>query len=116
MSEADDELYDMVNIYPSDSGLPMTVRAGPRGNTRHDVRVKVIAHGNQMSISGNQMSISNTAVVAVRPAPHVIVGWMSSADLQAVSDWLRLNEAALVEHWDGQISGVELGRRLRRLP
>jgi hypothetical protein len=29
---------------------------------------------------------------------------------------LRLNEAALVVHWDGQISGVELGRRLRRLP
>jgi hypothetical protein len=33
-----------------------------------------------------------------------------------VSDWLRLNEAALVAHWDGQISGVELGRRLQRLP
>jgi Spy/CpxP family protein refolding chaperone len=30
--------------------------------------------------------------------------------------WLRLNEAALVAHWDGQISGVELGRRLQRLP
>jgi peptide/nickel transport system substrate-binding protein len=29
---------------------------------------------------------------------------------------LRLNQAALVAHWDGQISGVELGRRLQRLP
>jgi hypothetical protein len=26
-----------------------------------------------------------------------------------------LNEAALVAHWDGQISGVELARRLQRL-
>jgi hypothetical protein len=109
MSEAD-ELYEMVNIYPADSGLPMTVWAGPRGNARHDVRVKVnMAHG-------NQMSISNTAVVAVRPTPRLIAGRLSSADLQAVSDWLRLNEAALVAHWDGQISGVELGRRLQRLP
>jgi hypothetical protein len=29
---------------------------------------------------------------------------------------LRLNEAALVAHWNGEISGVELGRRLQRLP
>jgi hypothetical protein len=109
MSEAD-ELYEMVNIYPADSGLPMTVWAGPRGNARHHVRVKVnMAHG-------NQMSISNTAVVAVRPTPRLIAGRLSSADLQAVSEWLRLNQAALVAHWDGQISGVELGRRLQRLP
>lgn len=96
MSEAD-ELYEMVNIYPADSGLPMTVWAGPRGNARHDVRIKVnMAHG-------NRMTISNTAVVAVRPAPRLIAGRLSSADLQAVSAWLRLNEAALVAHWDGQI-------------
>jgi hypothetical protein len=25
----EDELYEMVNIYPADSGLPMTVWAGP---------------------------------------------------------------------------------------
>jgi hypothetical protein len=45
MSEAD-ELHEMVNIYPADSGLPMTVWAGRRGNARHDVRVEVQqAHG-----------------------------------------------------------------------
>jgi hypothetical protein len=105
-----DELYQTVNIFPGDSGLPMTVWAGPRGNARHDVRVKVnMAHG-------NHMSISNTAVVAVRPSPRLISGRLSSADLQAVSDWLQLNEAALVAHWDGQISGVELARRLQKLP
>jgi hypothetical protein len=89
----------------------MTVWTGPRGNAHHHVRVKVnMAHG-------NQMSISNTAVIAVRPTPRLIAGRLSSADLQAVSEWLRLNQAAaLVAHWDGQISGVELGRRLQRLP
>jgi hypothetical protein len=107
---SEDELYEMVNIYPADSGLPMTVWAGPRGNARHDVRVKVnMAHG-------NRMSIANAAVVAVRPTPRLVVGRLSAADMQAVSDWLRLNEAALVAHWDGRISGVELGRRLQRLP
>ena len=106
-----DELFEMVNIHPGDSGLPMAVWAGPRGHARHDVVwVKVnIAHG-------NQMSIGNTAVVAVRPSPRLITGKLSSDDLRAVSEWLRLNEAALVAHWDGQISGIELGRRLQKLP
>jgi hypothetical protein len=61
----EDELYEMLSIYPADSGLPMTVWAEPRGNARHDVRVKVnMAHG-------NRISIANAAVVAVRPAPRL---------------------------------------------
>ena len=110
LSETDDELYEKEDIYPADSGLPMTVWAGPRGRARHDVRVKVnMAHG-------NRMSIRDTAVVALRPNPRLISGRLSSADMAALSAWLRLNEAALVAHWDGQISGVELARRLQRLP
>jgi hypothetical protein len=41
----------------------MTVWISPRGNARHDVRIKVnMTHG-------NQMNIASTAVVGVRPAP-----------------------------------------------
>src|ERR1700751_518730 len=109
MSETD-ELYELVNIFPADSGLPMTVWAGPRGGARHDVRVKVnMTHG-------NHMSISNTAVVAVRPRPRLISGTLSSPDMSAVSTWLQLNEDDLVALWDGQISGIEFGRRIQRLP
>ena len=104
-----DQLFEMVNIYPSDSGLPMTVWVGPRGNTRHDVRIKVnMTHG-------NHMSINNTAVVAVRPTPWLVAGHLSSTDLQEVTKWIRLNETAIVDHWDGLISGIELGRRLKRI-
>ena len=106
MSEAD-ELYEMVNIYPADSGLPMTVWAGPRGNARHDVRVKVnMAHG-------NQMNAANTAVVAVRPAPRIIAGRLSADDERAVFQWVSLNEPALVAYWDGQIDTIQLGHLLK---
>ena len=107
----DDEnaLFEMANIYPGESGLSMTVWVGPRGRARHDVRVKVnLTHG-------NQMSIGNTAVVAVRPSPHLIAGHLSATDLRAVSDWIRLNEGAIVAHWDGRISAIEFGRRMQRL-
>ena len=63
-----DDLFEMANLFPRTTGLPMTVWVSPRGNARHDVRIKVnMTHG-------NQMSPANTAVVGVRPSPHLVVG------------------------------------------
>ena len=61
------------------------------------------------------MSISNAATVAVRPTPRLISGQLSALDVQVVSDWIRLNEAALVDCRDG-IYTDELIQRLQRLP
>ena len=38
-NEPDD--IEMANLYPRDTGLPMTVWVSPRGRARHDARVKV---------------------------------------------------------------------------
>jgi methylmalonyl-CoA mutase cobalamin-binding subunit len=56
----------------------MTVWATPRGAARHDVRIKV------NRTHGRQMVIVDAATVGVRPAPRLIAGQLSSADLQAV--------------------------------
>ena len=105
-----DDLYEMANFYPRTTGLPMTVRVSPRGNARHEVRVKVsMAHG-------NQMAIDNTAVVGVRPSPHVIAGRLSSEDEQAVGRWIVLNADAIIAYWDGGIDTVELAQTLKPLP
>src|ERR1700752_5284734 len=78
------DLFEMANLYPDTTGLPMTVWVGPRGTARHDVRVKVnMTHG-------NQVSIANAAVVGVRPTPRVIAGQLSPADAQAVFEWTTL--------------------------
>ncbi len=105
-----DELFEMANLYPRTTGLPMTVWVGPRGNARHDVRIKVnMAHG-------NQMNIDNTAVVGVRPSPHLVAGQLSPNDQRAVFDWIALNEATIVAYWDGAIDTAELIQMLKRLP
>ena len=102
-----DAAYEMVNIHPADSGLPMTVWAGPRGKARHDVRVKVnMTHG-------NRMTIGHTAVVGVRPVPHLVEGWLKPRDQQLVYQWAAANEAALVDYWNGTIGSAEFLRRLR---
>jgi D-alanyl-D-alanine carboxypeptidase len=105
-----DELFEMANLYPRTTGLPMTVWVSPRGNARHDVRVKInMAHG-------NQTTVDNTAVVAVRPAPHVVAGRLSTADQEAVFAWIAMNAAAIIAYWDGNIDTAELIQTLKPLP
>jgi hypothetical protein len=105
-----DELFEMANLFPRTTGLPMTVWVSPRGNARHDARVKVNRS------HGDQMNIANTAVVGVRSVPHVIAGHLSSDDERAVFEWISLNTAALVAYWEGRIDTIELGQQLKRLP
>jgi hypothetical protein len=84
-------------------------RVSERGLDRHDVRVKV------STVHGPWVQYANTATVAVRSVPRLVAGQLSAADLQAVSEWIWLNEAALVAYWDCQIDTAELIQRLRPL-
>src|SRR5437870_2265184 len=105
-----EDLFEMANLFPDTTGLPMTVWVSPRGNARHDVRVEVnMTHG-------NQTNIANTAVVGVRPTPRVIAGQLSPADAQAVFEWVVLNTGVLVAYWDGQIDTARMIQGLRPLP
>jgi len=107
---ASEDIFEMANLYPRTTGLPMTVWVSPRGNARHDARIKVnMAHG-------NQMNIDNTAVVGVRPSPRLIAGQLPPEDERAVSDWITLNAAAIIACWNGDIDTLELTQTLKPLP
>ena len=110
MSEVYEDPYAMANLRPADTGLPMVVWVSERGNAPHDARVKVCR------VHGERMQWNNTASVAVRPQPHIAAGELSPADLVAVADWIRLNEQAILDYWEGRIFTVELLQRLRKLP
>jgi hypothetical protein len=87
-SSAELILFEMANLYPGATGLPMTVWVSPRAHARHDARVKVnITHG-------KRMDLDQAAVVAIRPAPRLIEGSLSAADQAAVSEWIRCNEGS----------------------
>jgi len=58
---------------------------------------------------------SRTAVFGVRPTPGLISDYLSASDQRAVSDWIKLNEGAIVEYWDGVIDTAELLVRLKRV-
>jgi len=60
--------YEMANLTPRMTGLPMVVWVSHRGRARHDVRVKV------QQTHGRRMALGNSVSVAVRPAPHLVAG------------------------------------------
>ncbi len=102
-----DELYEMANLFPRTTGLPLTAWVSPRGRARHTARIKV-------SLSPGRMDIGHTAVVGIRPGPRLIDGDLAPADFELVSQWIRLNETALMDFWNETIDSVELGGRLKR--
>ncbi len=105
-----EDLFEMANLFPHTTGLPMTVWVSPRGNARHDARIKVhMSHG-------NQMIPANTAVVGIRPLPHLISGRLTGSDERAVFEWISLNADPLIAYWDGRIDTVQLAQLLKPLP
>jgi hypothetical protein len=106
LADGDLDLYEMANLYPATTGLPMTVWVSPRGNAQHDARVKV------SESHGNRMDISNTAMVAIRPSPRLVSGNLTHSDMNAVVNWLSLNTDALLDYWEGKIDTIQLGVRL----
>lgn len=104
----DQDLFEMANLYPDTTGLPMTVWVSPRGHAQHAARVKV----NQTN--GPSMDINNTAVVGIMPVPSLISGSLSTADSQAVFGWIERNTVALMDYWNGKIdTGGVLNRLIR---
>jgi len=106
---SDADTFQMTNLYPRDTGLPMTVWVSPRGHARHDARVKVCR------THGDRMDGTNLAVVAIRPTPRVLHGPLEQNDFAPVAAWIALNEDTLISYWNGTLSTLELARDLRRL-
>lgn len=106
---SDLDLYEMANLYPKNTNLPMTIWVSPKGNNRHDIRIKVnMAHG-------SSMDISNTAEVAIRPSPRIVSGHLSSDDRDKVFKWIALNRIALIHYWDGSIDTIDLGQLIQKI-
>ena len=105
-----EDIFHMTNLSPRMTGLPMAIWVSPRGNARHDVRVKVnMAHG-------RQMSIDNTAVVALRPSPRVMAGRLTPDDLRLVTEWIQLNFQPIIDYWDEKLDTDQFLGTLKPLP
>jgi len=103
------DLYEMANLYPEDTGLPVTIWVSPRGHARHGARVKVCR------VPGNKMVPSNTAVLRIEPEPRLVEGKLPSKYLEPVAKWIAENREHLLKYWNGQIGTGALIGRLKKL-
>ncbi len=104
--EEENELFEMANLYPEDTGLPMTIWVSPKGHARHDARVKV------SMIHGNRMTLDNLAIVAIRPEPKGLHGALDAEDARLVAEWIVKNRTTLIAYWDGDIGTRAMTRAL----
>jgi hypothetical protein len=87
MSNVEEELFLMTNLYPASTGLPMVIWVRPelwRSSTTCRIKVSM-AHG-------TRTDPRNLATVGVRPTPHLVAGQLPTADLQVVTEWIRLRK------------------------
>ena len=103
------DTFEMTNLYPRDTGLPMTVWISPRGRALHDARVKVCM------TPGDRMAATNTAVVAIRPEPRLLRGALAPRNFAPVAHWISLNAEALIAYWEGRLSTVDFAVRMQKV-
>jgi len=100
---------EMANLFPEDTGLPVTVWVNPRGRARHAARVKVCG------VAGNTMVPGDTAVMSVAAEPAIVAGTLRPDYAKPVAQWISRNQEALLDYWSGSIGTGALMRRLKKL-
>ena len=108
VTEPAEDLFEMANLSPGLTGLPMVVWISERGGARHDARVKVSL------VHGRRARPDLTTSVSVRPDVRVVAGpALDPHDLALVRRWVELNRDALIAYWDGDLLTDEVIARLR---
>ena len=101
MMETDDDLdgYAMTNVRPQRTGMPFTVWVSPKGNARHDVRVKVGYHP--------KLFPAHMGTYSLRPFAYVVGERLSSDDEKVLKQWIDKNIDVVLAHWYGDIEYSE---------
>jgi Domain of unknown function (DUF4160) len=103
-----DDFFEMANLSPALTGLPMIVWISERGRARHDARVKVSL------VHGRRARPDRTASVSVRPTVELVAGpELRRRDLELVRQWIELNREAILAYWDGDLLTDEVIQRLK---
>jgi hypothetical protein len=92
------DLFEMANLSPASTGLPMIVWISERGRARHDARVKVSL------VHGRRARPDRTASVSVRPTVEIVAGpEFDRRDLDLVRQWIQLNRDVIIAYWNGDL-------------
>ena len=108
-TEEERTFFEMAaNLRPADTGLPMVIWVSTRSGVPHGPRIKVAKN------YGDRISGNNTFTITLEPTPRTIgnIGEIKRRDIDSVLAFVKENHAALMRHWDEEISTMELFKLL----
>jgi len=96
-NQEEDLLFEMSNLESEETGLPFDVFASPRGNAKHDIRIKVTILPWQSH---------PIAVYGVRPCEFIEgTDWLNPKQESDLKLWVNLNLQTLIDFWNNKIIG-----------
>jgi hypothetical protein len=111
---AEDMLFEMANVRPKESGLPVVIYI----STGY-VEGKLLNHGPRIKVSNtysHKFDVSNTFVVTISEYP-VVKGTctIKDEDLVLVKDFIIKNKDILEAYWEDDISTLDMLHGLQRI-
>lgn len=106
-----EHLYEMSNIRPASTGLPMVVWIQPdMGRSKHGPRIKV------QTSHGSKADPENMAAVGFsRDGKIVNFGGLTSSDFSLVSKFITLNLQGLLNLWDDEIDPAAFLKDMKKV-
>jgi len=101
------DLFEMANLWPENTNLPVVVWVSEKGKSKHGPRVKVMTHT-------GKMNIKDTVSITISSQP-ILIGKLDSKILKAVSKWIILNKQNLLNYWNEEISTNIMINKLKKL-
>jgi hypothetical protein len=102
------DIWEMSNLWPSTTNLPVIIFVSFKGKSKHDPRIKVMTHK-------GRMDLSSTVPVSISDNPEVLEGQLSTAIFKQVREWIIINKIILTLFWDGKIDTGELIGSLKKI-
>jgi hypothetical protein len=109
VDEAED-LFEMANLRPHSTGLPMVIWVSEKGHSRHGPRIKVGA------THSHKVDMTDAVSVSIGDVPEVVAGGaLRPSDFRQVAAYIKLNQGPLLDYWHGEMDTADLMGRLLKL-
>jgi hypothetical protein len=111
LSEDVIELYEMANLRPEKTGLPMVIWVLPQTKKeRHWARIKVqTEHGNK--VKEDKM----TSVGFDEKGNITNFGGLNKKDFELVSQFITLNLEGLIKLWNDEIDPIDFASKIKKV-
>lgn len=102
------DLFEMANISPEETGLPVTVFCSPKGGAKHECRVKV------SNIPGgtNEHDVFSIDLKDLEVRGHCK---LSSDELESVKWWIHRNRFIILDYWKNRVTTTVFVNSLKPL-